>query len=228
VEKVTLAGKELLVQIVYKKIRHTYLRIKPDNSLLITTNKRVSESSIQAFIKRNEDKIVLTLSQREHSKSAYKDGFVLHFGRMIPMIQDSTLSNPWIYSADTLYYKNAKDIQSVVRSFYLVETLKKMETMQKKWLPILASNIDISHITLKAQLMKSQFGSCQYEKRIIKLNSVLSCFDPIYLESIFLHEVVHLKEANHGTKFYALLLKYSPNYRSLRKELGKLFKTIEV
>jgi len=228
VEKITLSGRELLVHIIYKKIRHTYLRIKPDNSLLITTNKRVTEGSIQSFIKRNETRILQTLSQREQSKSVYKDGFVLHFGRWIPLILNADLKTSWEFAQGTLYYKNADNIKNVIRSFYIVETIKSMEIIRMKWLKPVSNDVDLTNLTFKAQLMKSQFGSCQYEKRIIKLNSVLACFDPLYLEAIFLHEIAHLKEANHGKKFYAILLKYSPEYRSIRRELGRLFKTIEV
>jgi len=71
-------------------------------------------------------------------------------------------------------------------------------------------------------------GNCNRIKRTIKLNSVLARYEMKYLEAILIHELVHLNVSGHQANFYRLLLKYVPNYRSIKRELVAILKQSEV
>jgi predicted metal-dependent hydrolase len=226
-DKIVLGGTELSIKVIYKDNRNTYLRIKPNRSLLVTTNKRTSESAILAFIKHNEPKILAKLDHMTAGLPIIGDTFS-YFGTTLKAIHAPLLSTSWKFNGETFYYRDSSKRINHLKEFYKQETLRATNDLIIRWEPVLRSTIDLKQISLKSQWMKSRFGSCQYQKRIINMNSALACFDPIYLEAIFLHEIVHIKVSNHGSDFYKLLLSLSPNYRSLRRELGRLFKMIEV
>jgi predicted metal-dependent hydrolase len=68
--------------------------------------------------------------------------------------------------------------------------------------------------------MKRRWGSCS-NKGIITLSTELIKLSDIYIEYVILHELCHLKQHNHGPKFYELLSDVFPDWKPVRKELKK-------
>jgi predicted metal-dependent hydrolase len=89
-------------------------------------------------------------------------------------------------------------------------------------------HFDLSGVTWKTQLMTSRFGSCHPSKQTIKLNTCLGRFDRSFLHATVLHEIVHLKVNNHGERFYAWLLSYMPDYKTVHRALKQTFNRYEV
>jgi len=228
VDRITLAGKELSVSIIYKNIRHTYLRIKTNHTLLITTSKKTKESAIESFIKANETKILKTIEKQSDALIPLIDHEIIYFNKSFPIQHIPSLKKAWIFDGFQFTYKNESTKLKSLKTFYAQAVIQKSEELIEKWRPILSKDINLSGIVIKSRWMKSQFGSCQSIKKIINMNSVLARFDAMYLETILIHELVHLKIQNHGKEYYNYLLRYLPNYHSVRKELGHLFKKIEV
>jgi len=226
-DKITLEGHELPINVVRKNIKNTYLRISSKKTILITTNKNTPEEKIYAFINRHKNHIIMTI---ENMKEQYPliDDNIRYFGHSVPAYHEPSLKKIWRYDSGIFLYKNDASKIKILHDFYKNKILETTSFLMKKWEPLLKDDFNLSNITFKASIMKSRFGSCHNQQRVIKLNSLLACFDIQYLEAILLHEIIHLKITNHGIEFYQLLLKYSPNYRSIRKNLNDLFKTIEV
>lgn len=71
-------------------------------------------------------------------------------------------------------------------------------------------------ITIKDQ--KTRFGSCSTKGNLnFNYRVILSSVEAI--DYLILHELCHLREMNHGKKFYDLLSKSCPEYRRIRKQL---------
>jgi len=66
--------------------------------------------------------------------------------------------------------------------------------------------------------MKTRWGTCNPRARRIWLNLELAKAPPACLEYIVVHEMVHLLEPSHNTRFHALMDRFLPEWR-LRKEL---------
>lgn len=227
-DRIILSGRSIPVDIVYKNIRHTYLRIKPNKTIYITTSKRTNFSSIEALIQSNEAKILKTIDKISEPLLPLMSDHILYFGMLYPAVHNPLLKKSWIFENQIFYYKNESHKLSALKAFYAKSVIEQSLQLIEKWRPLLKEDIKFDHIIIKSRWMKSQFGSCQSAKKIINMNSVLARFDSRYLETILIHELVHLRVQNHGNNFYDLLYKYLPTYDSLRKELGHLFKRIEV
>lgn len=72
------------------------------------------------------------------------------------------------------------------------------------------------------QKMKTKWGSCSPNTRIIRLNLELIKKPPQYLEYIIVHELVHLIEPTHNKRFINLMNTYMPKWRECREELNRL------
>ena len=70
--------------------------------------------------------------------------------------------------------------------------------------------------------MKTKWGTCNREARRIWLNLELAKKPFECIEYIVVHEMVHLLERNHNDRFVALMDRYLPEWKELKKELNKL------
>ena len=72
------------------------------------------------------------------------------------------------------------------------------------------------------QKMKTRWGSCNPQSGIVRLNLELAKKPPQCLEYIVVHELVHLLEPTHNSRFVGLMDQYLPKWRFHRDELNRL------
>ncbi|HCU21026.1 MAG TPA: M48 family peptidase, partial [Bacteroidales bacterium] len=63
-----------------------------------------------------------------------------------------------------------------------------------------------------------RWGSCS-NKGKITLSSELIRLSDRYIEYVIVHELCHLKQHNHGPKYYGLLSELYPDWKRARKEM---------
>lgn len=73
-------------------------------------------------------------------------------------------------------------------------------------------------ITVKNQ--KTRWGSCS-RKGNLNYNYRLLLLPKHIADYIIVHELCHLKEFNHGNKFWSLVAKAVPDYLEIKKELNR-------
>lgn len=196
-ERFPIAGRWVDVDILYKPIRHCYIRVKAPGYLLVTCARRFKKAEILALMEANAPRLF----------------------RQIDLLQ--TMKGSTI---QTLFGEPIQPIDEVAYAELLKQkTLAQCETLYQFWLPRIVLLLKAGKPHFKAQSMKSRFGSCHLTKNTIKLNSRLAMLEPKYLETVFLHEIVHLKAPDHGATFYRLLLDLLPNYRQIHRELKRNF-----
>ena len=70
-----------------------------------------------------------------------------------------------------------------------------------------------------SRYMKTRWGSLSVKDRRVCMNTRLAEKPEICLIYVALHEIAHVKEANHGPRFKAILDKYMPDWREAEKML---------
>ncbi len=84
-----------------------------------------------------------------------------------------------------------------------------------KWEDIL--KVKVNAFTIRA--MTTRWGSCNTLKKRITINLNLIHKSETCLEYVVLHELLHLIEANHSKRFYALMEKHMPEWKTIQAEL---------
>ena len=84
----------------------------------------------------------------------------------------------------------------------------------------LAAIIGVSVERVFVRKMKTKWGSCNPERRSIRLNTDLAKKPPPCLEYIFVHELTHLREKTHNRRFTALMDQFMPQWRDYREMLN--------
>ena len=106
-------------------------------------------------------------------------------------------------------------------------TEDETKTARKKARSILQDKLDYwSQITgleynqLRLKENSTNWGSCS-TKRNINLDWRLTLLPEPICDYVILHEVCHLKEMNHGPRFWSLVERYMPEYRERKLWLTK-------
>lgn len=98
----------------------------------------------------------------------------------------------------------------------LAEFKNKVAGFHDKWAAALCEYA----VSRKFRRMKTIWGSCHTGKRMITYNTELARVPDELIEYVVVHELTHLKAANHGSRFYALMDMRLPGWKILRRKLN--------
>jgi predicted metal-dependent hydrolase len=87
-----------------------------------------------------------------------------------------------------------------------------------KWEKVMA--VEVKEFGIKK--MKTKWGTCSIDAQRIWLNLELAKKPSNCLEYIIIHEMTHLLERNHNTRFVALMNQFMPNWKEVKEELNRL------
>ena len=79
----------------------------------------------------------------------------------------------------------------------------------------------LDYSEIKYRKMKSRWGSCS-SKRVLTFNTELIKINKELIDYVIVHELAHIKHMNHSKQFHALVEKYLPLSKRLRKELKNI------
>lgn len=108
--------------------------------------------------------------------------------------------------------------QAIVDAWYRDQLKKALPLLIAKWEPLIGVKVGRFFV----QRMKTKWGSCSKGTRSIRLNTDLAKKPRDCLEYIVVHEMLHLLEPTHNTRFLALMDRFMPNWRLRRDQLNQL------
>ena len=71
----------------------------------------------------------------------------------------------------------------------------------------------------KVTAARKRYGSCSAKDSLCFSCFLMNCPEPA-VELVVVHELCHIREKNHGARFYALLAQYLPDWRERKKLLS--------
>ena len=106
--------------------------------------------------------------------------------------------------------------QAILEAWYRELLKAAVSELIAKWEPRMGVRVEGFYV----QRMKTRWGSCNHDKRTIRLNTELARKPRECLEYLVVHEMAHLIERKHNEHFIALMARFLPNWRTLRDELN--------
>ena len=107
--------------------------------------------------------------------------------------------------------------QAILDEWYRAQLKAAVPPLIAKWQPLMHVKVERFFV----QRMKTKWGSCSAASSGIRLNADLARKPRECLEYIVVHEMVHLLEPTHNTRFIALMDKFMPTWRFHREEIGR-------
>ena len=82
----------------------------------------------------------------------------------------------------------------------------------------------VSPSSVRYKPMISRWGICNVKERCICYSTYLLLLPDWCVEHVVVHELCHLLEPSHNTRFHALMDKYYPRWKEARRETRKIAK----
>ena len=112
---------------------------------------------------------------------------------------------------------------SVIHKWHKILMHEFIPTLIMKWEQKLGVQVTAYFI----QRMKTKWGSCNHKAGHIRLNTELVKKPKDLVEYVVVHEMLHLTEPSHNSRFISLLTFHFPTWREARAELNALPLTAE-
>lgn len=206
-------GNDYKVQVIFKNNKNMYLRVKDDLTIYITAPRYVSEHRINKFINDNI-KSISKMINAISSKNERCNNKVIYLGKYYEI--NYIENNKIIFTNDKVFINRNMNIDN----FYKKQA-KSLFLERFNYCYNLFSE-SIPYPLLKIRKMTSKWGVCNVTRCIVTLNLNLIKLDIKYLDYVIIHELSHLIEANHSKRFWNIISKYCPNYKTLRKEMKNI------
>ena len=216
-----------------KKVKNINLRIKPNMEVYISVPMNLHRDYIENFIHSKESWIKSVLKKVEDVKEKqkgfeYKTGEIHRFlGKeynltvktgnfnSVNLVNNEKKPNI-ILTVNEDILENIDEKKKIMEKWYFEKAKKLFSQFMEKWLKILDEHVE--KVAIKP--MKTRWGSCNYVKKYITLNTELIKRTPFEIEYVVLHELTHLKYPNHGKGFYNYVERYMSNYKIAEKMLN--------
>ena len=207
---IEIDNNNYIVKVVRKKTtKNTYIRIKDENIIYVTTNIRTTDKDINKLIEENKLSIKRMLKKNSKKIDNNKDFWFL--GKRYEIVYTNslgiTLGEEKVFidrqiDIDKWYKKQAKTI-------FLEHFNACYNNFSRK----------IPYPSLFIRKMTSRWGVCNTKLKKVTLNLELIKRDTAYLDYVIYHELSHLIEGNHSSRFWTIVEENCPNYKMIRKQM---------
>lgn len=224
----TIKVQGLDVEVARKRMRYIRVRVRHDGTVCLSVPWHTGTKEAVDFLVSKWD-WVLEARQRVLSRPAaiepqYGDGdTVTLFGEGLKL-----------QIVDVPYGGNIVELgEGVVRLYQAGETTperrgrliwaflgarlkERLAVMLADWL----ARLDEGPVKWSVRDMSTEWGSCTKTRRTLRFNLKLAQMPPAYVEYVVVHELTHLRVANHGPEFKGLMDARMPDWRERRKALN--------
>ena len=208
--------------IIREKRRTIKITINREGNLIVFCPFGISTIQIEKILssKKNvlEKKVIKAKAIASKYSKIINQENILLFGKEYIIIPTTKFSKP---SFTEEYFLVPKKYYNVEKMTYCIK--KTVKDIAERVVVKRAQDIariynykDVNKIIIGD--FRAKWGSCD-QFGVIKLNYKLAMLDPKLIDFVIFHELTHLKEMNHSSRFYSELEKICPDWKSSREVL---------
>ena len=209
--QVRINNKIYDVEIVKKRTtRNTYIRVKDDLTIYVTTNSFVSDKQIAKLLEEIISSIKKMIEKCEKKKA--KEGYFYFLGKKYDVIRTS---NEGIALGNEKVFVNKYITPEEVDKWYKKEALRLFS--ERLELAYNSFSRNIPHPTLTVRKMTTRWGVCNTKDHRVTLNLELMKKPLFCLDYVIMHELSHLVYPNHSALFWSVVEENCKEYKEIRK-----------
>ena len=188
--------------------RNTYLRVKDDLTIYVTTSIFEPDFLIKQFIYKNDRTIRRMINERKKEKKFNSSFYYL--GKKYNIVRNN--SKTIEIDGNDVFIGNV-DIDNWFR--------KQAKTLYKEkldyWYSIFSRKIPYPSLVIRK--MKTRWGVCNTKDKKVTLNLELMKKDIECLDYVIVHELSHLVYQDHSKKFWSVVEENYPEWKRVRKSM---------
>lgn len=223
--QITVSG--ITIHLTRKKVKNLNIRVRPSAGVVrVSCPHRMPEKVVRSFVLAKKDWIQKHLSGFKGRKPApdltFTSGEKHYFlGKPYKLNVNYRNSAPEVKCTENeieLYVRPGsvrEKREKVLLEWYRKQLKQEIPRLIRKWEPVMA--VQVNDFGVKQ--MKTRWGTCNIRAKRIWLNLELAKKPPECLESVVVHEMVHLLERLHSKRFYRLMDQFLPDWREREEKL---------
>lgn len=213
------------IKIIKKKIKNIYIRVDKNGEPYITMPKYANEKEALKFFEENIERVerLVKNSKRFSLPDFLSIGEISIFGKKkrVRVVKEAksfieeTADEFCVYSLNG----TADEVRKLTEKYLKDKLSQVLDECLIKW----------EHLTgLKAEgysvrKTHSRWGSCNCVSGKLNFSLFLANAPSECVSYVVLHEVCHLRYADHGAGFKKMLDNFMPEWRKIRKELNEIY-----
>ncbi|MFR5601532.1 MAG: M48 family metallopeptidase [Lachnospiraceae bacterium] len=222
---------EMEIEIRRKHIKNIYLRIlPPDGRVQVTTPFNMKEDAIwelvaskAEWIARQQARLLEDQSRWQQEETLSDKEPVWVWGEQIPLQIEEWKGRPEVRIGENrLIMKihpdsTVEERKKVLEQWYREQLADRIPEVLERC----EKRVGRQAAQWRLRNMKTRWGSCNIREARICLNTKLAKKPPQCLEYVITHELVHLYEGSHNARFWELMTRFYPQWKSARKRLNQ-------
>ncbi len=223
-------GERITYQLDCRARRTVGLKITEDG-LIVHAPKFILEAQLKKLIKEKSNWISNKLAAREANAitpMTWQDGETLQLlGSGITLyVEENARNKQPQFNHDSLTIATpAPDNHELIQR-KVIQWYKKQALLDfGRRLALFAAKLNVPTPPLKLSNARTRWGSCS-SRGDIRMNWRLLQAPPHLINYVICHELAHLKEMNHSTKFWAIVASLYPDYKAAEKDLKHIGTTL--
>lgn len=198
-----LDGQTYNVLVVKKNNKNTYIKIKDDMTIYVTTNYLTSKREVKIILDNEKDFLRKALSRTR--KKLEKEELFYYLGKKYDIIlvpfENTEVSN------GKIFVKDEKTLEK-----WLKKETKRIFTERLEYNYNLFDE-DIPFPKLKIRSMKTRWGVCNKRDNSVTLNSKLIKYSLHEIDYVIIHELSHFVHFDHSKEFWETVRMHMPDYK---------------
>ncbi|MEG6584616.1 M48 family metallopeptidase [Dendrosporobacter sp. 1207_IL3150] len=218
---INIAGRQIQFTLVFKKRKTIQLKIVGPNMIQISAPTKTPKDDICAVIQSKKKWLIekldhlQKLSENPINKSLSHGSEILFMGTSY-LLQYDHISNclPSVQRESGIIrisLNESSNPNSLLKKWYIDQATQLLYERTTHWSKKIG--VQPKRVVLKEQ--KSRWGSCSSLGNI-NLNWRIIMGPNEIIDYVIVHEICHLIELNHSSKFWHLVNLYLPNYKECR------------
>ena len=198
-----LDGIVYKVLVVKKNNKNTYIKIKDDLTIYVTTNYLTSKREVKIILDNEKDFLRNALSRTR--KKMEKEELFYYLGKKYDIIL-VPFENIEV-SEGKIFVKDKKTLEK-----WLKKETKRIFEERLEYNYNLFDE-DIPFPKLKIRSMKTRWGVCNKRDNSVTLNSKLIKFSIHEIDYVIIHELSHFIHFDHSREFWETVRIHMPDYK---------------
>jgi predicted metal-dependent hydrolase len=207
------------------RCRHARLEVAQETGLTAVIPRRYDMKKLPAFLAANKRWILYALKKyctlpSPKARSSAPANTVPYLGNYIEIVRDGNGLSPVRLEGNRLVLSSGLYapglLTPAIEGWYRWTAEKLIRDKVAKT----GSRLCLAYRRIALKEMRARWGSCSV-KGNLNFNWKLILMPEPVIDYVVIHELTHLKEMNHGKKFWALVEKECPDWRERRSWLTK-------
>ncbi len=209
-----------------REIRNFYLRVRPDGTAHVSVPVWATRAQIEAFLRPRlpwlrQRRAALQTQNIDHNAALRDGGTLWLFGLAYPLRLSTKGTPGLVFEGNNAVLCCAPNADDAQRRELVEEAYRKiLSGYLTPRVAFYAERMDVCPISVSIRLMRTRWGSCTPAAGRIRFNLRLAQKPRTWIDYVIVHELAHLRHADHSPAFWALVCRHFPDWHTVRRALN--------